>query len=424
MPDAAGADLRSLARAAAPAFVGQTLRAFSIPGFWRVWTGSMIWYSARWMDLFVLQWQVLVLTGSPLQVALIGFYRMAPMFLFGLVSGLAADRISRRRVILASQGLAAAASAGLAGLLLADRLALWHLPFLVTALGLAWTFDLPSRRALIFDLMGSGRVVNALALDNLGMDGAKMLGPLLGGLLWPLIGAGGCFVLLTIGYVVNFCLYLGLPRVPSVPSSGSGSLLGQLREGVAYVSRNPVILGVLAITAIANLLGFPYQNLVPVIAKEVLGLGSQLAGLLFAAEGVGATLAALILASRGEVVHKGRVFGLGSVCILGGVLLFSFSSWYPLSFGLLMLVGAGIGCFGTLQSSLILLSASAAMRGRAMGTLILAIGFAPLGALQIGGLASLTGAPAAVGLTTGVGLACLAVLLWRATALWNFRSGG
>jgi len=404
-------------------FVGQTLRAFSTPGFWRVWTGSMIWYSARWMDLFVLQWQVLVLTGSPFQVALIGFYRMAPMFLLGLFSGLVADRFSRRRVLLVSQALAAAASAALAALLLADRLALWHLPVLVTALGLAWTLDLPSRRAFIFDLMGSGKVVNALALDNLGMDGAKMLGPLAGGLLWPLIGAGGCFVVLTLGYLVNFCLYLGLPAISSARPSVPGPLLQELRGGIAYVSRHPVILGVLAITAIANLLGFPYQNLVPVIARQVLGLGSQLAGLLFAAEGIGATLAALALASRGEVAYKGRVFGLGSVAILAGVLGFSFSSWFPLSFGLLMLVGAGIGCFGTLQSSLILLSASETMRGRAMGTLILAIGFGPLGALQIGALASFLGAPAAVSLTAGLGLACLVLTLRRATALWNFRSG-
>jgi len=403
---------------------GQTLRAFYTRGFWRIWAGSMFWYSARWMDGFVLQWQVLVMTDSAFQVALVGVYRMAPLFFFGLVSGLIADRFDRRNVLLFAQLWNATVMVALAALALTDKLAPWHLAILVTALGFAMALDMPSRRSFVYDMMGPRRLLNALALDHLGMDGAKMLGPILGGLLWPVIGAGGCFLILAVGYVVNFFVYLGLPPSKIPAPSSPGPVLRTLAEGLRYVFRNPVIMGVLAITVVLNFLGFPYQNLVPVVAKQMLEQGPRLTGLLLAADGFGAIVAALLIASRRDLKHKGRLFVLGSVLLMVVVFLFSFSPWYLLSFMLLLIAGTGMAGFATMQSGLILLSASDAMRGRAMGTLILAIGFQPLGTLLIGVLASALGAPLAIAVTAGAGILLLAPILWRATALWQFRTTG
>lgn len=398
---------------------GQTLRAFSTPGFWRIWTGSMVWYSARWMDLFVLQWQVLVTTDSALQVALVGFYRMLPMFVLGLFTGLIADRFDRRTVLLFAQLWNAAASASLGILALTDRLALWHLAILVTALGFAWALDMPSRRSYIYDMIGPRRVVNAMALDRVGMDGAKMLGPALGGLLWPVIGTGGCLLLLAIGYMVNFYLYLGVPPAPPARATSPGPVMRNLAEGVAYAFRNPVILGVLAITAVMNLLGFPYQQLAPVMGKQILELGPQLTGLLVSADGLGAFASSLLIASRRDVRYKGRLFVIGSVLLMAAVLAFSISRQYLLSFALLALAGAGLAGFATMQATLILTSASDAMRGRAMGALMLAIGFGPLGTLLIGVLASAVGAPVALTLTAGAGLLLLVAILSKAPTLWR-----
>jgi len=398
---------------------GQTLRAFYTRGFWRIWTGSMLWYSARWMDLFVLQWQVLVMTDSAFHVSLIGFYRMAPMFVFGLLTGLLADRLDRRTVLLAAQLWNALASAAIGTLILTGYLALWHLAVLVTALGFSWALDLPSRRSYIYDMVGPRRVVNAMALDHVGMDGAKIVGPILGGLLWPIIGAGGCLLILSGGYLVNFCLYLRLPSAAPAHPAGSPHVLRSLIEGLGYVFRTPMILGVLSITAVMNLLGFPYQHMVPVVGRQVLGLGPLLTGLLLAADGLGALTGSLVVASLGDVRWKGRLFVVGSFLLMGTVLLFSFSRWYLLAFGLLFLAGVGVACFATMQSSLVLTSASDAMRGRAMGTLMLAIGFGPLGALQIGVLASIWGAPLALTVSAGSGVLLLSLIFWKATALWR-----
>jgi len=402
----------------------QTLRAFYTRDFWRIWTGSMLWYSARWMDLFVLQWQVLVMTDSAFQVSLIGFYRMVPMFVFGLFTGLLADRFDRKLILLAGQLWNAAISAAIAVLILTDRLALWHLAVLVTALGFSWALDLPSRRSYIYEMVGPRRVVNAMALDHVGMDGAKMLGPVLGGLLWPVIGAAGCLLFLAGGYVVNFFLYLKLPPAPPVRQLDSRRAVRNLVEGLTYVFRTPVILGVLAITALMNLLAFPYQHMVPVVAKQVLGLGPQLTGLLLAADGLGAFSGSLAVASFREVKLKGRLFVMGSVLLMGAVLLFSLSPWYWLSFGLLFLGGLGTACFATMQSSLVLTSASDAMRGRALGTLMLAIGFGPLGALQVGALATVLGAPLAMTVCAGSGMLLLALIAWKAEALWRTPPSG
>jgi len=402
---------------------GQTLRAFYTRGFWRVWTGSMLWYSARWMDLFVLQWQVLVMTDSAFQVSLIGFYRMAPMFIFGLFTGVLADRFDRKTLLLAAQVWNAVATATMALLILSGQLALWHLAVLVTALGLSWAVDLPSRRSYIYDMVGPRRVVNAMALDHVGMDGAKILGPIVGGLLWPVIGAGGCLILLSVGYLVNFCLYLRLPSTPPPPTMGSARVLRNLLEGLTYVLHHPVILGVLAITALMNFMAFPYQHMVPVVAKRVLGLGPRLTGFLLAADGFGALSGSLVVASLGEVRRKGRLFVIGSVVLMGSVLLFSLARWYPLACVLLFMAGAGTACFATMQSSLVLTNASDAMRGRAMGTLMLAIGFGPLGALHIGALASILGAPLAVTVSAGTGMLLLVLVVWKAVALRRTPTG-
>ena len=407
-----------IARARRP-LGGQTLRAFYTRGFWRVWTGSMVWYSARWMDLFVLQWQVLVMTDSAFHVSLVGFYRMAPMFVFGLLTGVLADRLDRRALLLAAQLWNAVATAAIGVLILTGHLALWHLAVLVTALGFSWALDLPSRRSYIYEMVGPRRVVNAMALDHVGMDGAKIVGPIAGGLLWPFVGAGGCLLILSAGYLANFWIYRRLPTAPPPQPASSPRVLRNLIDGLAYVFRTPVILGVVAVTAVMNLLGFPYQHMVPVIGRQVLDLGPLLTGLLLAADGLGALIGSLVVASLGEVRQKGRLFVAGSALMMTGVLLFSLSRWYLLAFGLLFMVGAGTACFATMQSSLVLTSASDSMRGRAMGALMLAIGFGPLGALLIGALASAWGAPLAVSLFAGSGILLLACVVWKATALWQ-----
>jgi predicted MFS family arabinose efflux permease len=396
------------------------LRGFAILNFRRLWAGSVFWYTTRWMDMFVLQWLVLQMTGSAFQVSLVAFYRLFPVFLFGLLGGILADRVDRRSVLLAAQLWNALASVTLAVLVVTESLALWHLPILVGMLGVTWALDLPSRHSAIHDMAGEDGVVNAIALDLFGMNTAKLLGPILGGLLWPVLGTAGCMVLLTAGYLINFLNYLRLPSFPP-PAHPHRAILRHVGEGISYAIRHPVILGVLAITVVLNSLAFPYQSIGPVVARDTLGFGPRLTGLLLSADGLGAMLVGLMIASRRDLVRPGRVFTLGSLAVLVGLLAFSVSRAFPFSWCALFLAGCGLGCFGTLQSPLILLSAPARIRGNIMGALMVAIGFGPLGVLQIGVLATLVGPAKAITITAGLGLLVAATVAWKARGLWNFR---
>jgi predicted MFS family arabinose efflux permease len=415
--------LHSRGTAHPPLPIGRHLfRAFSTPGFRRLWAGSLFWYTTRWIDLFALQWLVLQTTDSAFQASLVAFYRMFPIFVFGLLAGPVADRINRKTVLLFAQLWNALASAALGVLALTGALLPWHIAVLVSMLGFTWALDLPARHSAIHDMVGAEGVVNAIALDLLGMNLAKLLGPVLGGLLWPEIGTGGCLLLLTAGYILNFLNYLKLPSFPPLARS-SAPVLRRLTEGIGYALRSPVILGVLAITVVLNFLGFPYQSIGPVLARDTLDLGPRLTGLLLSADGLGAVVTTVVIAARPAMVRQGRVFALGSVGVLIGLILFSLSRSFFLSALSLFAVGCAAGCFGTLQSPLLLLSATPRMRAHTMGALMLAIGFGPLGVLQAGALASWLGPAHAVTLTAGLGFFATVLLAWKAKGLWAFRSG-
>jgi MFS family permease len=175
-----------------------------------------------------------------------------------------------------------------------------------------------------------------------------------------------------------------------------------MMEGWRYVRHNQPILGVLFITMIMNLWIFPYMVLLPVFARDVLGQGPTGLGILGAGAGIGAFIGLVVINRLRHVISPGWIFGLGSLSQAVAILLFAVSTNFTLSLILLILSGVGQACFGTMQSSIMLLAASDEMRSRAMGTLVLAIGAAPLGQLEVGALAELLGAPLAVGGHAGV----------------------
>jgi MFS family permease len=166
-----------------------------------------------------------------------------------------------------------------------------------------------------------------------------------------------------------------------------------------------------------NLLLFPYVQMVPVIARDILGVGPGLMGVLLSAEGIGALFGAVVIASAGDLRFQGRVYMSGSLLAMTALLLFSFSHWYALSLPLLMVMGLGAAGFGTMQATIVMLVAREEMRGRALGVVSLAIGTMPLGALMIGGVASAVSPTFAIGLNASVGLVLIALVAVLAPSL-------
>ena len=251
-------------------------------------------------------------------------------------------------------------------------------------------------------------MTNAISLETVSMQLGKMAGPVLGGLLLGRLGAAGCYAALVLLYVAALALTLTLrPRIGRRAPPAAALEPLALLAGAREVWARPTIRGVLVITVLMNVLVFPYQQMLPVFARDVLRIGPELLGLLVAADGLGALVAALAIAAhRGFGLHA-QLFAGGSMAAATLLLGFAASPWYGLSLVLLCLVGLAESGFATMQSALVLLSAPAAMRGRAMGVLSACIGTGPFGTLWIGLLASHVGAPLATAACSALALALM-----------------
>ena len=338
----------------------------------------------------VLVWLVLELTGSPFLVALVGFFGMIPLLLFGAIGGLLADKVDRRKLIIFTQLLNVAAASSMFAILVAGTEEYWHCYVVVLASGLGWAFDMPARRSIVLDVTGRAGVTNAMALDSVGMHASRMIGPALGGILIQVVGLVGGYIVIIALYLVGlaFLSVLRLPQREIVPTSHS--VVRNLAEGFIYVKSNRVILATVIVTVLMNLLLFPYMQMVPVIARDTLNVGAGLMGVLMGADGLGAIIGSIAIASFGQLRYHGRIYLGGSLIGLVLVLAFAASQWFAVSLPVLILLGLGTAGFGTMQSTIIVISASDDMRGRALGVISLAIGAGPIGALLIGAVAETT----------------------------------
>jgi MFS family permease len=387
------------------------LRVFGNRQYARLWAANFLSYTARWMQMPLLSWMILELTDSPWLVSLVGFFTMAPTLFLGLVGGVLVDAADRRRLLVLTQGISAVASVILAFFLLTGAVQVWQAYLTTLVTGAAWALSFPARRATIFDLVGSAGVTNAVAIDTVGMNLSRMIGPGLAGVLISLVGVAGGYTVVTLAYALGYVLLLSLrveqsqralaPRQP---------VLRNLLAGLGYVRRHPTILATVTITVVMNLLLFPYTPMVPVVARDVLHVGPTLMGALQAVEGFGALLGAICIASAVNINYHGRVFAGGSLLALTAMCVFSLSRTYLFACPTLFFLGLGTAGFATMQSALIMLLANADMRGRALGVVSLAIGAGPIGSLWIGAVADSVSPVFAIRINALLGIVALACL--------------
>ena len=389
-----------------------TFQALGNPSFRRLWGSSWCFYVARMMELAVLLWLVLDLTDSPSQVALVGVFRSAPMFLLGLVVGGLADRFPKKYLLLAAQSVNACAATTMAILLARGNVEFWYAYIVVFITGCAWSADFSSRRALVSEVFSGPGLLNAISLDSAVLTGSNMLGPLLGGTLIYLGGFAGAYALLAVLYTTGVLFILSLPAPTRAKTEGTQAQpLSQLQT-LQSLRRNHTVLAVLMVTLTLNLFGFPFQQMLPVIARNVLGTGPVLYGALGSAVGVGAIAGSMFIAT-GRFRRHGTLYSLGGSLMLAALFAFSFSEVYLASVLMLLLAGLGMSAFSILQPVIVLQAVPPHMRGRAMGAIALCIGINPLGVLLVGQLAETWGPQTALALITATGFLVLTILRWR-----------
>jgi MFS family permease len=384
-----------------------------------LWVTGLCANTARWMDVVVLGWLALTLTDSPLMVGVAAFCRAAPMMALGPFAGVLADRLPRVHVMSAVQVLNVAAALALAVLFGAGLAGFGALVAIEAILGIAWVLDFPSRGTVLFVVAGRARLTAAVSLETMSMQAAKMVGPLLGGLLLARMGPTACYFAFAGFSAAALVATRRLGRRVSLPGTpGIEPVLESLRAGLREARGHPAVLGVLTVTVLMNTLVFPYQQMLPVFARDVLRVGPVPLGLLVATQGLGALVSSVVIGSRGGEVGHGRLFAGSS--LTGALLLLAFaaSPWYALSLALQFAIGITDSGFGTMQSAIVLLAAPERAHGRVMGILSACIGSQPLGSLWIGFVASNLGAPIATGLN-----AALAAVLMIPVAIRLMGSG-
>lgn len=367
------------------------------------------------MELIVLSWLVLDITNSPFLVSMVGACRFTPMLLLGLVGGSLADRFHKKQILIANQVLVMSVLSCTLFLLINDSIQPWH-AFLGCFLnGSAFTLDFSARRALFSDILAEEDVVNAVSLDAAILTGSGLLGPLLGGSLIAFAGYEGAYIFMLASLAVGFIILLPIPVTSKLRNDGK-STLSEIAGAIKAIRMNQTVWAAILVTVALNFFGFPHVQLVPVIARDILNVGSTLYGILASATGLGAITGTLVIASLGAR-RKGTIYTLGATLMLTGIFIFSFSTTYTISLMLMFMAGIGLSGFVTMQIALVLEGAEPEMRGRALGGIALGIGSAVFGVLFVGQLAEVVGAQRALAMLSGSGIIVMLLLYWKLPVL-------
>ncbi len=395
----------------------------------RLWGIGVATNVMRWLETVALGVFVFGLTGSPFLVGLIGFLRMAPMLFLGVFIGALADRANRKLMLAFSNSSLCLIYIVLAFLTITELIELWHVAIGAFLAGTVWATDFPVRRAMVADVVPANRVASAFGIDMASSNFSRVIGPLAGGAFLQEIGMQAVYLLGAVLFLTASLLALTVRTAPrrnsgaSIPGTdrngvtneASGSVLNDLRSGLAAVRGDVVLSVTLIVTVWMNLFAFPYQHMIPVIGSEKLGVSPILVGLLLSAEGLGATIGALSIAALARPRHFTRAYIYASLGFLAIIAAFSLAPWYWIAIPLLFIGGFGMSGFGAMQSIIVVSSTRPEMRGRVLGVLAVAIGSGPIGALQVGWLASYLGADRAILIIAIVGLALtvVTVLMFR-----------
>ncbi len=382
--------------------------------FRKLWAIGGASTAMRWLDTVAVAAFVLDLTGSPFDVALTFFFRMIPMFALGAYIGAVSDRLNRRLILLISFGTLAIVYVLLAVAVYTDVIKVWHVFLGALLAGGVWATDFPVRRAMIGEVVKRENIGAAMGLDLATSNFMRIPGPFLGGFLLDYIGMDAVYTLGATLFLAGAGVAFTLDYTPKPKALVPVSPFKNIVEGVRYIRKDTVIVTVLAITIIMNMFAFPYQSMVSVIADRTFGVSKTMFGLLVSAEGLGATLGALFVASRATPAFYSRIYFWGSIWFLLMLLSFSRVPWYGMAIPVLFIAGFGMSGFGTMQSIMIISTTPAEMRGRVLGVLAVTIGTGPLAALAIGLTAEELGAPMAVLIfaVTGLGLMGITWLLY------------
>lgn len=373
-----------------------------------LWASTVLYSLATGMEQVSVGWLIFELTGSELMVGVGAAARMVPFFLFGLLSGAIADRWERRSLLRVGT-LGSSATALAMGLLLLGGLdSVWMVIALVAVLGSTFAFVLTVRQTYTYDIVGPGLALNGLALGAMAMQGGGIAGSLVAGAVIEAVGPGWQFVAASVCYLSSALATLVIADPGRSLRPAASTVLQNLAGYLRLLRNYRLLLILMGLTAATEVLGFTHMTLLPVFAKDVLQVGPTGLGIMTAGRQAGGLLGLWVLAGLGNFRRKGLMMFATAIGFGGGLMAFSLSGNIYAFLGVLLFVNACAMAVDTLYKTLMQEVVSDEERGRAMGSWVLSIGFAPVGHVGVGALAGIVGAPRAL-LINGAALAAISV---------------
>ena len=395
-------------------------RALRNPNYRLFFFGQAISLVGTWITRLACSWLVYRLTGSEFLLGLVAFIGQIPALVISPIAGVYIDRWNRHRVLVITQAVSMCQSAALAGLTLTGYITVTDILILQGVQGVVNAFDTPARQSFVVQMVEDRTdLPNAIALNSSLVNGSRMIGPAIGGLLIAAVGEGWCFAFDALSYVAVIGSLLAMKVRPTATPPQVVPLLDALAAGFRYVAGfAPVRSGLLLVAAV-SLFGMPYQVLMPVIASDVLGGGANTLGVLMTATGVGALAGTMYLASRHTVLGLGRRIAQAAMLFGVALLAFSTSSHLWLSLAILPFSGAGFIVALAATNTVVQTVVPETLRGRVMSLYTVAfLGTAPIGSLLAGVAAERIGAQPTIAIG---GAACLTFGLWFFTTLPRLR---
>jgi len=390
---------------------GSARTLFAHADYRRVWLIGGLSGIARWLEFVAIAIFAYELTRSPKLVALLAVLRMLPYFLFGFVMGALADAVDLKRLLLGSLLTMVATSTIMVALTALGAATYAAIAVVVMVSGAFWTTDMPIRRRLLVDSVGSGSVAAALGFDNSTMYATRALGPLIGGATYQFLGISGIYVLIAASYLI--CLLLAgkikasPQRLPSTMRSGAGLRFLLPPRELILDRRFQIIMGV---TLVYNLWCFPFVTMVPVIAQRDFALTPSLVGALSAFDGLGGTIGALAVGTLAAQRTLFRFYYFGTLSFLLLVFALSLHLTVGTAICVLPLLGMAAASFSSTQYALVYTTAAPEIRGRATGLLSIFIGSSMLGHYHTGLLFERLGSARAMQFMMAEGIAAMLAL--------------
>ena len=358
-----------------------------------MWFGACTSSIGTWMQIVAQGWLIYRLSHSPFLLALDQFLGGIPIFLYTLIGGVVADRVERRRILLASQYVQMGTAVLLTVLVATDLVHVWHILCLSFVSGLAQAFGGPAYQALIPTLVEKEDMPNAIALNSIQFNVAVMIGPALAGQTLARFGEKWCFGLNALSFLAPI-LSLTIITARFLPQKTTDSVFTSLKEGIKFVRKQHAMEALIVLAFCMTALGMPMRTYIPVFVKDIFHRGPETYGNLLALMGLGSICGSLIVAAAGNISRKGRVALASLICLGAGITGFALSKSLPLSGTLLVLVGASMMAVFATVNSLVQLITTNEMRGRVMSVYNFAFrGGMPMGNLLSGWLVPIFTAP-------------------------------